>query len=703
MSDGNVYGFDSPEAFYQYTRKAGLADKARRSAPERDYTGPANVVPTNTDSVYVRVVGPMVARTDDRRCVYPAEFYVRNLQARTDDPVNDWLSMEALGRRDDNRCVAVSPNGEVLKKNYFYGGRAYGTWNIVDPDGESEGDEIQVTAVLVDVADAVAMVRVNSSSNSGFGYDSYVQQPRSIGSSEVEDGERIWVRNYGPGRPVTGTVPAAVFVTRFPADTAEGRAVYAIVSNTADCDDLVLNKRDCVAVTGDVITSAVWDNGRGGWAFGSKVGTGDGLADVTVVEDDNNVLRVKVHGSTQTWYLNPTGKCGQDGSREFKGKYKPTVLEPDPADEVIGSGGPDPYCAAQTIVVYLKCTSCTLTCGDFGPFPPTMCVTTPAIGGSPDTNPDPQRTCSFYFNVSFSPVTVVYRATAVLSGTYTTTFLPSSGMRLSWVGTGKMTHPYWGVFDYGVEVWFADEGCQPNITYTLPFVQYGMLFGAISWYLTYRSFTLPFGTPTAYPELPPAGTFPITVPAAALLPVQVSQDNSGANEDPCPHGIPYPNDYPTLARWSTGAEGFTLSLGPATVTAGGCSDGPGGGTADPDAPTVCDAPACTNGATESYTFPLSGGTGDFTGANGNWTVTHTVGNLWVGVFGAWTVVVDAAAVSATFNGPGGAQFVYVGFGAFGCCNPTTLGALSSSTGTGTVPGGFTGVVLTPVGNCTGCV
>lgn len=118
----------------------------------------------------------------------------------------------------------------------------------------------------------------------------------------------------------------------------------------------------------------------------------------------------------------------------------------------------------------------------------------------------------------------------------------------------------------------------------------------------------------------------------------------------------------------------------------------GGGGAE-----VCDAPACPDGASTDYSFTLAGGTSDFAGANGAWTLTYTTGDIWAGTLGDWTASLDASTGTLTLAGPADALLIYDG--TFNCCAASSGYSLTSSSGTGTTPGAPT---IAPDGACDGC-
>lgn len=360
---------------------------------------------------------------------------------------------------------------------------------------------------------------------------------------------------------------------------------YGSIAGAAGNCGFHVRKVDCVSFATGASSVAVWDTDAVGWRLPSPITTGDGPAVATLVQDDFNRYAVKLESENATWYLNPTGRCDRTGAAVFRGDYLPLSLQEDS-----GSGEVVP-CDDETITLTLKCVACSMSCGDYGPFPASMCVVTPDTAANPDATPNPTMNCSFYYGIAFDPVTVVFGAAgaawgtagtdypatvsaATLSNILGTTAFPEHDVPVRWFGKGTLTHSS-GTYSYGVEIWFDDD-CGPNITYYLPVVEFPGTPGVM--YVKLVSFTLPFGTPTGFVELPPVGSFPIAVPAGSVLPYQVGTDNSGLDQSSCPHGIIYPVDYPTVARWAYGGAG-TFDLGPATVYSGGCSDTGGGGTA----------------------------------------------------------------------------------------------------------------------------
>lgn len=107
----------------------------------------------------------------------------------------------------------------------------------------------------------------------------------------------------------------------------------------------------------------------------------------------------------------------------------------------------------------------------------------------------------------------------------------------------------------------------------------------------------------------------------------------------------------------------------------------------PDPLPVTDCEECPDGAPESYTFTLTGGTGDFADANGVWTVTHTTGCEWVGAMGEYTATLVANGASTLeFEGPGGYLMRFVRSGpAWACSGPNATEEDDASGGTGTPP------------------
>lgn len=277
-----------------------------------------------------------------------------------------------------------------------------------------------------------------------------------------------------PAREVNGSedVEAGTYVRLYPDPLGNGwlfDAGGAAAMATGACA-LNVRKVDCVAVTGDANTTAVWNTAAAGWRFGSLVATGDGAAIATLVEDDRNRLSVKLASENATWYLNPTGACDHQ-SAVFRGRYLPLALQDEPADS--GSGEDDVVpCDGETIELLLKCVPCNLSCGEIGPLPPTMCAVLDGItaghAGLSSVYPN-------FAGAVFSPATLVYGApyptpTAGLdwptSGPHTaapgfTTWGEPSGI-LSWVGVGTVarTSPLGGgtvTTRYVFEIYIQDD------------------------------------------------------------------------------------------------------------------------------------------------------------------------------------------------------------------------------------------------------
>lgn len=153
---------------------------------------------------------------------------------------------------------------------------------------------------------------------------------------------------------------------------------------------------------------------------------------------------------------------------------------------------------------------------------------------------------------------------------------------------------------------------------------------------------------------------------------------------------PDPTDDPfeIVFRW---ASGFGDEMDELRITRGECPDAAG---------SVCDSPACPDGAADEYTFPLAGGTGDYVVLNGSWTVAHVAGDEWVGTLGTATATLDAGTGLLTFEAPGFSPLAVYRVDddlPFGCCDPTVFvrNTLYGSA-EDTEPDGPT---LTPVGDC----
>lgn len=550
---------------------------------------------------------------------------------------------------------------------------------------------VEVALVMVDVSDASAIVRVTTTvRDPDTGYsDAVIREPEAHGNPNLVDGERIWVRNFGVGFPEAGHYTAE-FVTRLPNATGGGRAVYVIVTreDTA-CDPLFVKKRDCISVSGDVNTMAYWQAAENGWVFNAPAATGDGDADLVLREDEYNRLVVEVVSANATWYLNPTGKCRPDGSRQFVGKFTPTELEPEPAE----ADPDDPYCDTATIEVWLTCVPCTIMCGaSVGPFPSTMCVATPTLAGPPSADPSATSVwCGFFFNAVFTPATLSFNRQGVpwgrpgidypatvggvsITNIYGYTEWPQlragdAGVGLQWFGTGTVTVAA-GTFTYAVQVYVEDApGCVLHVRYVLPYVTH-YYNGNSYLYLTY---IVVEGGTIAPADLPPLGNFPLT-PTAGTVPYTLWDNNSGYAGNPCFYGIAL-----TLPYFEYGGGGGNLSVAP-TVYAGGCADdgesgstGDGGPTPTPGAcpPCVAAGNSATvvitggsyagsypttwvdeGGGVLSATITLSGMSGTLTARCGGalgWTITSS--GLTVG---AWTnsAVVNGPPASITYDGTG---------------------------------------------------
>lgn len=123
--------------------------------------------------------------------------------------------------------------------------------------------------------------------------------------------------------------------------------------------------------------------------------------------------------------------------------------------------------------------------------------------------------------------------------------------------------------------------------------------------------------------------------------------------------------------------------------------------------TACGYNDCPDGAPAQFTILLSGGTGDFAGADGTLTVTFNPDTSgWTGSVGDWTAsaaVVESLGtkqVAVELVGPSGPVSQFLGYigSAPTCCGPFTL-ALDDSIGTGTpsTAGPMTAVYCGPCG------
>ena len=164
-------------------------------------------------------------------------------------------------------------------------------------------------------------------------------------------------------------------------------------------------------------------------------------------------------------------------------------------------------------------------------------------------------------------------------------------------------------------------------------------------------------------------------------------------------------DY-TLSFDRAGCDGPCLTLVPVEGSGSGSGSGSGGGDEDEG---VCDCEACPDGAAESYTATLSGGTGEYASLSGAVTVTRAPGSdhdgycYWSGTLAGWSVNAirgpggfwllqadDGGGNFANYNGDVGGE-------AADCCTPATFFAEESSGEDPPDP-----PTLTPGGGCGPC-
>lgn len=127
----------------------------------------------------------------------------------------------------------------------------------------------------------------------------------------------------------------------------------------------------------------------------------------------------------------------------------------------------------------------------------------------------------------------------------------------------------------------------------------------------------------------------------------------------------------------------------------GCSSPPP--PPPPPPPPVCDCEDCPSGAPNSWSFTLSGGTGDFAGVNGPWTVTPAGGCVWTATNGAgWTATVQTFGgtlmLLQIMNGDTSAQWT----APLTCCSAWTPSLDDVSSESGSPPDPPT---VSPVGGC----
>lgn len=388
-----AYGFSSREDFDRVVKAAMQADQLRLAAAA-DALDPA----TRETRVFVTVTGPKIA--SDRRDLYPALFWVRNGDNLNSGPADkDWYSVgdgQMLPQKG-NACVALTPNGEALKKNTRYEGRVV-SMSTANPTGS--GNE-QVAFVVVDVSDANDIVRVTSATADGATgwYDAYIQEPAAEGNPGPTDGVRIWAKNFGSGGVRAGKYMAS-FVTRQPGAT--GRAVYGIIADDTTsysraCHEAFAGVRptDCLfarfaAGTGlcaDFAAQEVWltgDSVTKVWTSDTPVDTPLGPLDLAVWYDDAlEKWRAKLYGVTGSGsggesveiYSKPTGCDGEDMAFAFGG-------------EVLCPGFPAEDCDDNVVLMRVGCRPCpSVTNGCWGPELPKCLRVTYGLRELPDPPP----------------------------------------------------------------------------------------------------------------------------------------------------------------------------------------------------------------------------------------------------------------------------------------------------------------------------